>query len=589
MRTALVLLALAATAQAVQPGAQPASFFQADETPMEKVPVVGEKFKVDPVSTSMQCVISLTLQYMIVYTALAICRTAADVLNIKYDHLPIQDILKTATYTVSFAPMLAILFLGCRMRVTWLTQGKGHPPEYVQVAMYCATYAVLMMTLCVCVIPLFTGKVINVDPKTGDIPRDAEPFANYYVAGAFTLLKYLIMLGLYAGALVVVYGIINFEPPKGTWPGDKIPPVSPAVQCVMILSCQYFLVYGGIQVCKSVIEFAGDLFGYTHTLQEALNTATLSINFAPMLAVLFIGARMRALQMDPVNGAPQKWAQNCFFMCTYALALQTTLCVVIPVVLGGKVKAGQTEGGMEYEVSNQGLATVLTVVRFCITFCIYVGFACVIYSIFTIEHPQGPQYTPPISVTMQCVINLTVQFFTVYLLLWIAQTAKDFLKWELPKVTQLMENAKATIMFCPMLAILFVGTRMRALMIQFLMVIFVGLTTAGPVPVDEDGTPKWEPQNPILTYVALGLKWITFIFLYAGIIAVITGVYTMTPETANGRGSFPLVGDGKVPGVEVQVPGYSGLPEPVGANDLIPAGGDGPGKGAAPAAAQPAP
>merc|ERR1719502_1582343 len=130
-----------------------------------------------------------------------------------------------------------------------------------------------------------------------------------------------------------------------------------------------------------------------------------------MLAVLFIGARMRVLQMDPVNGAPQKWAQNCFFMCTYALALQTTLCVVIPVVLGGKVKPGTSEGDMEYEVNNTGLATVLTVVRFCIMFSIYVGFTCVIWSVFTIEH------------------------------------------------------AKGTIQFCPMLAILFVGTRMRALMI----------------------------------------------------------------------------------------------------------------------------
>merc|ERR1719482_1494791 len=159
--------------------------------------------------------------------------------------------------------------------------------------MYCATYAVLAMTLVVVVIPVFTGKVIGVDVKTGDIPKDAKPFEQPIVAGCFTALKFLIMLGLYAGALVVVYGIINFEPPKGTWPGDVIPPVSPAVQCVMILSCQYFAVYGAIQVCKSVIEFAGDLFGYTHTLQEALNTATLSINFAPMLAVLFIGARMR--------------------------------------------------------------------------------------------------------------------------------------------------------------------------------------------------------------------------------------------------------------------------------------------------------
>merc|ERR1719421_1767657 len=323
------------------------------------------------------------------------------------------------------------------------------------------------MTLCVCVIPVMTGKVMSVDPKTGDIAKDAKPFSNAIVAAGFTLLKYLIMLGLYVGALVVVYGIINFEPPKGIWPGDKIPPVSPAVQCVMILSCQYFLVYGGIQVGKSVVEWVGDLGGYIHTLEKALDAATMSINFAPMLAVLFIGARMRALQMDPVNGAPQKWAQNCFFMCTYALALQTTLCVVIPVVLGGKAKPGKVEGDMEYEVQNTGLATVLTIVRFCITFCIYVGFACVIYSIFTIEHPQGPQYPPPISVTMKCVINLTVQFFTVYLGIWIAETVRNYVGtyWIMTKLSQLMENAKGTINFCPMLAILFVGTRMRALMI----------------------------------------------------------------------------------------------------------------------------
>merc|ERR1719265_58696 len=138
----------------------------------------------------MQCVISLTIQYMLVYTALALCRTAADVFNVKYENLPIQDILKTATITVNFAPMLAVLFLGCRMRVTWLTQGKGNPPEYVQAAMYCATYSVLAMTLCVCVIPIFTGNVVGVDVKTGDIPHDHEPFENWILAGLFTVLKF---------------------------------------------------------------------------------------------------------------------------------------------------------------------------------------------------------------------------------------------------------------------------------------------------------------------------------------------------------------------------------------------------------------
>merc|ERR1719440_2458803 len=318
------------------------------------------------------------------------------------------------------------------------------------------------MTLCACVVPIFTGKVIGVNPKTGDLNEDEKPFTSPILGIAFTVLKYLIMLGLYIGALVVVYGIITFEPPKGTWPGDVVPPVSPAVQCTMILSAQFFLVYGGIQVCRSVSEW---LSFQVPVLEKALDGATNSMFFAPMLAVLFIGARMRALQMDPVNGAPQKWAQNCFFACTYALALQTILCIAVPIVLGGKAKKGNVEGDMEYEVNNTGIATVLTIIRFGITFCIYIGFSCVIYSVFTIEHPQGPQYTPPISVTMKCVINLTVQFFTVYLGLWIAQTCKDFLGMELPKVSQLMENAKGTIQFCPMLAILFVGTRMRALLI----------------------------------------------------------------------------------------------------------------------------
>ena len=123
--------------------------------------------------------------------------------------------------------MLAVPFLGCRMRVTWLTQGKGNPPEYVQAAMYCATYSVLAMTLCAVVIPIFTGEVFPVDKKTGDVPMTATPFKNSIVAICFTVLKYCIMLGLYIGALVVVYGIINFEPPKGTWPGGQDPPPCP--------------------------------------------------------------------------------------------------------------------------------------------------------------------------------------------------------------------------------------------------------------------------------------------------------------------------------------------------------------------------
>merc|ERR1719163_1407194 len=168
----LVLLALAAAGHAAQP-----AFLQAEETPMEKVPLVGDQFKVNPVSTSMKCVISLTIQYMVIYTALALCRTLCHVLGSSpKDWERFTEPLEQAVNTVAFAPMLAVLFLGCRMRVTWLTQGKGNPPEYVQAAMYCATYSILAMTLCVVVIPILMGTPLKADKETDQIDDDAKPF-----------------------------------------------------------------------------------------------------------------------------------------------------------------------------------------------------------------------------------------------------------------------------------------------------------------------------------------------------------------------------------------------------------------------------
>ena len=38
--------------------------------------------------------------------------------------------------------------------------------------MYSCTYAVMVMTFAICAIPLFTGEVIGLDMKTGDIQED---------------------------------------------------------------------------------------------------------------------------------------------------------------------------------------------------------------------------------------------------------------------------------------------------------------------------------------------------------------------------------------------------------------------------------
>merc|ERR1719247_2237578 len=306
-----------------------------------------------------------------------------------------------------------------------------------------------------------------------------------------------------------------------------------------------------------------------------------------MAAVLFIGARMRALQMDPINGAPQKWAQNCFYAITYAILLQCILAVAIPLVVGGSIKKGDKgEGDVEYEVNNKMLGTCLTVVRYIVMFSVYLGIAAVIWSVFAIEHPQGHQYTPPISVTMQCVINLTVQFFICYIFIWVAITVKEVTGWEWHFITNAMENAKGTTAFCPILSILFVACRMRALqltdrrgapqgwaqdgmymatwaiLLQFMMVLLIPLCTlvmegkATQPELDEDGNVKWKPEGKIALICVQIVRWLGFILLYAGAITVMVGAFTMTPETANGRVSVPLVS---------QTP-FAG--EPYGMNDI---------------------
>merc|ERR1719450_50230 len=417
----------------------------AGDNPMAKVPVVGGAFEVRGVSTALNCVVSLTIQYFVVYTALALVRTAADVWGLSYEGMPIQKILQSAATTMAFAPMLAVLLLAVRMRVTWLTQGKGDPPVWMQVWMYCTTYAILAMTLTVVVIPLFTGDVIGVNAKTGEVDPEIKPFENFILAGCMTALKYLIMIGLYVGVVCIIYGAYTFKPPAGMWPGETIPPPAPAVACTFIMSAAYFIIYALVQFARTWTQFTQQKLS---KFEDAMLDSTKAMNFGPMLCVLFIGARMRALQMDPLNGAPQKWAQNCFFMCTYGVITQVLISIAVPLCFGGKVKEGKCEGDMEYEeISYPILASILSVGRWIIMICIYVGAACVIYSVFTIQHPQGEQYTPPISVTMQCVINLTFQFFFVYIGIWVGITVKEFTKLEWHFITNTMENAKGTIAY----------------------------------------------------------------------------------------------------------------------------------------------
>jgi hypothetical protein len=579
--------------------------------------------------------------------------------------------------------MLCVLFIACRMRVEFLSDGKDQPQMWVQNCMYATTFAVLATTFLVLIIPLAMGKPLALKEGTCELEK---PAGGGNIVLALSAVRYLIQLGLYGGIAGVIVGINRYTPP-GQNDVSKLPKPAPAVMCTMILAVTFFLTQLIVAGARSFTEFTGVV---TERIVNVMNTAADTVSFAPMLAILYLAARMRALQHD---GQPQAWAQNCMYASTVALVVTTALAVAIPLILGGETQTDAKTGQSTFKVSNPGLGKAFVAVRYLTIVAMYGGAVGVIYSIFVFEAPKGPEHTLPVSPTVQCVVNLCVQYFFIFLLLNIMNTVKEFqlrgagaeptlqitivqatglkhlnligdnmkcscvvqhagmvevpskcttkgkkmlepvwnetfeLAWEageaiefkvhdegmltsktegvvlvpsehfypngfagdlpisglsaaklhvtilptaaesvLSRVFKALDAARATVTFAPMLSILFVTTRMYALLLtdkkgspqawvqdgmfmatwSLLLSFVLCLATAalaGEVQLDEDGNVVNKFKN---RYVAIGInvtRYLAMLLLYGGIITVIVGLFVMTPETANGRGSIPFVSD----------------------------------------------
>merc|ERR1719158_2501306 len=417
------------------------------------------------VAPTLQCVISLSIQYFVIYTLLAMIRTANQFTG--HSMVGIQKIMETAATTVTYAPMLSVLFLGVRMRAIQLSQGQTEkyqlPQPWVQQAMYICTYAVLAQVILVLLMPVFTGEWDVQCDEDGNL--DTSKMQSGGIMGTvISLVRYIVMAALYGGFITICYGAFVMKAPKEIWGEEGAPPVSPAVGCTMNLATQFFLVYLGVALIKTTIELSGPSEFLTK-LQGLFTLAKFTVNFAPMLCILFIGARMRALQMDPKNGAPQWWAQWCFYLCTYSVMVQAIMIIIVPLCVTCETKQGACEGDVVFEMESKCMMACFTAIRYLALLALYGGFTAIIVSVFLIEHPTDVSLTPAVSPAMKCVMNLTVQYFVIYLLLFICVTLKQFMPGVgcLTVAIAVFEAAQKTVMFAPMLSILFIGTRMQAL------------------------------------------------------------------------------------------------------------------------------
>merc|ERR1719393_344635 len=78
--------------------------------------------------------------------------------------------------------------------------------------------------------------------------------------------------------------------------------------------------------------------------KDAIESAKSTVQFAPMIAVLFVATRMRALQMTDNKGAPQGWVQDGMYLATWSILIQFMMCLIMPLFTGKKFTPDSLDG-----------------------------------------------------------------------------------------------------------------------------------------------------------------------------------------------------------------------------------------------------
>lgn len=444
----------------MRPPAAPPEFLPASSVPVDTFEL-GFGVEYSSMRTLIWCLSSLAVAYFVLSALLAFLRLRDQTEAQEHAPSAFRRVLEAAELTFSSAPMLCILFLAAQIQAVHISGGQHDPPVWMRRCMAVATMAYLAQTMLAMVAPAITGEVPMIDEDAVVVQSGST-----YV----TMASRAAMLILCGACAAICLGVLATEAHQHLLPRGGAG-TSPSVTCTVALTLQFFLVHLCLMLASSSRGCARGTLGTK--MVRVLRLAAHTVFFAPMLCVLFIGARLRAMEVDRERGMPQAWAQTAFYASTWALEFQTILAVVVPLLPGGDARRSTSLMGGDVEVSlapcGQGLCRLLFVIlQYLPGFMLFACVALIIASILLLAGPGGSR-APALPATTRCLLTLTVQFFVVYGGLWVAivvrEVARDvrgksgfWTRWAL-KTLHAASHAAQT---CPMLAVLFLALRLRA-------------------------------------------------------------------------------------------------------------------------------
>mmetsp|Transcript_27515 Transcript_27515/g.42870 ORF Transcript_27515/g.42870 Transcript_27515/m.42870 type:complete len:949 (+) Transcript_27515:74-2920(+) len=535
--------------------------------PAARVPARRQQMYFRPVSTTLNCVMLLTISSLVVYTLLSVFR------NIDELSAAFQPSIETETFTIvarvsTFCPMLCMLFVACRMYVLATTEGLGEPPAWVKSCMWLCVCGLALQHVLVFALPRYSrhsakeeahydmtfGKAragnsnsvatedTNLADATGEF-NDAHPALENVdldsYENSFLIGQYLSLALIYVGIGGVIYGIYSF-PAQTTQ-------VSPAVACTVTLAGIYFL--STLFLWNSrVIPDAQNEYGTLSPLTDAALAMSTAVRKAPMFAVLFLASRMRALQLDPPYGMPPLWMQRCFYGITALVYIESFLAVCVGAT--GKKDKGYY-GVYVFHSASKCLSCTQHVVSIVASLLV----VPILLGVTWMLDASGHQ--APLSTTLRCVLVFQWVYFGVCvwqsLILLLEESVE--IKWMLSKQASIA--AGISLNLAPLLSILFVATRMRALQItqqmgdppgwaqdcmdvavfatcvQAICCLLMPLFVISAVKVDADGNPDYDLEPMVGAYAIAVLKYVMLMLLHSSVIGICVAVFVMTPETAH--------------------------------------------------------
>lgn len=499
----------------------------------------------DPLHSTLLSIGAVLVIYFFTYGVMAIVHAFNQAKG--FEPGPLEKALESLIMGMSFAPMLCTLFLSVFKRADTLT--RHDPGRYDLPSDY------IRLAIPVCVGAFALQVVLHIVREWFYNTRGAT--SGLYILS--TYLYNIAMLVMYFSAITIIVGLIFMSQPKEVLKLIGPLKLSTGIFCCNCLLVLYFTVHAALHIAKMLDVWNLGRGNSPAILQEpsryvieVLKIAATAIQLAPMLAVLFI-----AVQLTVDTGVEKlpAYVETCMYLGSFLLCIQVAVAIITPFATWAQLKTSPGRAELvDFVTERPRLFTLLSLVR---GFCMLTMYSALcVTGVYLWIQKDAPMWGV-------LVVHLATYHLLVYLLFWLTVATRQFSDGGMTSGLRTMITAKDTVAICPMLAVLFIHSFLKAssitnflgapgqpqgfaqdymfvatyaMLFQLILCFINGLVFTAPADT--------KLMRSCGNFVRAGLSLVSAFFylsmlaVYTCTLLVLASSFTISPQTATGDGAW---------------------------------------------------